>query len=178
MADETTKTPPKLKAPKITPETALDRYATWRPRLMRGLTAAGTAAFLSKTLGGDRKGAAHIVIPTLLAGIAGTADATLEDKVRESQKFQHFADKGFGKKAELVEDPAVLSPETVQVAEGDLSVLGALFARRDEVGAQARAQLSSMFAGAAPEYYGRSGRLRNGEGQLSVLFKSVRPLAR
>ena len=67
------------------PSPALEQYAVARPRLKRAATWAGTAAALSKIVGGDRKGVAHIVVPTIAAGLAGAADATLEDKLRESR---------------------------------------------------------------------------------------------
>lgn len=160
------------------PSPALDQYATWRPRLKRGVTWAGTTAFLAKTMGGDKNPVARIAVPTVLAGLAGTADATLEEKIRRNANLREVHMRGFSKDA-AAQDPRVVSPEVVQrVEEGTNSVLGRLFAHKDEVGRRARTQLGALFPkGAGPESYGRVARLQPG-GALSAMLGSIQTRCR
>lgn len=158
------------------PAPALDHYATWRPRLARSATWAGTAAFLSKTMGGEAR---HIIPATIAAGAAGAADATLEDKIRRNKNLQEVHMRGYGKTA-AAEDPRVASPEVVKrVEDGTNGVLGELFAHKNEIGAKARSQLGDLFPSSAKsESYGRVARLSPGGGALSAMLDSIRPVAR
>lgn len=162
------------------PSPALDQYAQWRPRIARGVTWAGTSAFLAKTMGGDKYGPKVIVPLTVGAGLAGLADATLEDKVRENKHLKSIAERAFDKKA-AVEDPRPFSPETMDLAErGDRDVLKLLFARKDETANRARKQLQDAYpqGGASQENLGRAMRLTPGGGSVRSLFRDYRPLAR
>lgn len=161
------------------PSPALDFYAKWRPRLQRGATWAGTAAFLSKTMGGEAR---HIIPATIAAGAAGAADATLEERLRrnhhpEAKKIvQHVFNE---KKADGAVDPRPMTPEVVERAEEDTNgLLGVLFAHKDEAGARAHKQLGSLFDGAKDESYGRVARLHPGSGSLSALFRNITSRAR
>lgn len=159
--------------PKIEQSTpALDTYAAWRPRLARGVTWAGLTAALSKTLGGDARGVKHIVIPTALAGIAGVADAALEEAVRNGQ-IEHVQ-KAFDKKGGIPvpEDDSLFTSGVLDRADEGRDLMRALFASKEANRIAAQKQLSGSFPRAAsrPDSWGSAIRFGAGDG--------VRPLLR
>jgi hypothetical protein len=130
-------------------------------------------------MGGEAR---HIIPATIAAGVAGAADATLEERLRQNRhpEAMKIVQNVFNeKKADGVVDPRPMTPEIVERAEGDTNgLLGSLFAHKDETGARARKQLGDLFDGAKDESYGRVARLRPGSGSLSALFRDITSRAR
>ncbi len=165
---------------------ALDSYAKWRPRLKRGATWAGTAAFLSKTVGGDAKGMAHIAIPTIAAGLAGMGDATLEEKLRanaRNKKAAEIINRGFEErhmsstKKASAEDASLFPDAAVEAAEREANiVVTGLSRQRDAQAQRASAQLRDYFpdAGRQQGSYGRGLRLTTGNGSIAQLLAGTR----
>jgi len=161
------------------PSPALDFYAKWRPRLKRAAQWALPVGAIGKAVGGDTR---HVLPMTIAAGVAGAADATLEEKLRQNRhpEAKKIVQHAFTDKKAAAEDPRIASPEVVaRVEEGVNGVLGTLFAHKDEVGARARAQLGDLFPSADKESsYGRALRLKPGGGALSAMLGSIHPRAR
>lgn len=163
-------------APKSSP--ALDTYAKWRPRLRRGLGWAATGAFLGKTVGGDMKGIAHIATPTILAGLAGASDATLEEKLREQAHMKHIVERGYEethmKKKGSMDDNDLLTSSSID-AQHKERTLDQLFSRKALLEDLSSKQLKSLFSGSDECCLGRGVRLASGQvGAVEHLFSMAR----
>lgn len=161
------------------PSPALDLYAKWRPRLKRSAQWAIPVGAIGKAVGGETR---HVLPMTIAAGIAGAADATLEERLRQNRhpEAKKIVQRAFTDKKAAAQDPSLVSPEVASRADaGSNGVLGLLFAHKDEVGRNARAQFQSLLPdGARPDSYGRVARLQPGSGAVSALLESVHPRSR
>lgn len=162
------------------PSKALENYAEWRPRLRRGATWAGTAAFLSKTMGGNHPGWAHIAVPTIAAGLAGAGDAALESKIRENQRMRRVVERGF-EEAHMTkkssDDTSLFTSSVVDGQRAGNSVLAQLFSQKARLGTLASKQLAPLYPeGARAEgSLGRGARLSSGQvGAVERLFSAAR----
>lgn len=166
---------------------ALDQYATWRPRLARAAKWAIPTGALAKVLGGDRKGALHIAVPTILAGIAGASDKTIEEKLRarahNNQKAQAIIDRGFEErvnpmpKIAAATDTSLFPEAAVTAAEREASiVLTGLTRHKGVLAERADSQLRALFpeAGGKDSSLGRGVRISTGRGSIATMLSSIR----
>jgi hypothetical protein len=158
---------------------ALAAYAKWRPRLRRAASWAFPAAAVGKAVGVATN---PIIGLTIGAGLAGAADATLEEKLRQlkDHKARTLVQRGFeethmGKKAGIDVDPFTTSAITAAELETNLALTG-LTRKRDEFASRASSQLSDYFpaAGGQVSGYGRGLRLSTGQGSIAQMLAGLR----
>jgi hypothetical protein len=166
-----------VKKPELHDSPALESYAKWRPRLRRGASWAFPVAAVGKAVGGE----ARTIVPlTIAAGMAGAADATLEEKLRQYKDHKAralvqrgFEEKHMSSKKASVEDASLFPDAAVTAAEREASItLTGLTRKRDELSARANSQLSDYFPSAAKQSgsYGRGLRVTTGHGSIAQLL--------
>ena len=128
------------------------------------------------------RGRNPIIGLTIAAGLAGAADATLEEKLRQvkDHKARSLVQRGFeethmGKKAGIDVDPFTTSAIAAAELETNITLAG-LTRKRDEFAGRASSQLSDYFPAASgqPSGYGRGLRLSTGQGSIAQMLAGLR----
>lgn len=164
------------KKPALSDSPALETYAKWRPRLRRAASWAFPVAAVSKAVN-----AQHIVPLTAVAGLAGAADATLEERLRQykDHKARGLVQRGFEekhmKKSASTEDLFTDSAIAAAELEAGITLTG-LIRKRDEFTTRAANQLSDYFPAATGQQgsYGRGLRMSTGQGSIGQLLGSLK----